>query len=173
MDGYDWTIYTTWQLSFERLRTHSVQAATFLQYCVFLHHDGISQAIFQNAAVDIESPSPIRSQILLTMPKTSLLCFRRQGSGTLGSSRRSSARFDRIRLLTLMIKRKCTSSMLLSMTGYVSRCPMATPYSVYLACGSTGSLGWMTILSDGHFCPTLTWHFRVTHWLQDLILLRG
>ena len=55
MDGYEWTVYMTWQLSFEQLRTHSAQAARFLQLCAFLHHDGISQAIFQNAAVNIES----------------------------------------------------------------------------------------------------------------------
>ena len=55
MGSYEWTVYTTWQLSFERLRTHSAQAATFLQHCAFLHHDGISQAIFQNAAANIES----------------------------------------------------------------------------------------------------------------------
>jgi len=45
----------TWQLSFDRLRTQSAQAATFLQYCAFLHHVGISQAIFQNSAIHIES----------------------------------------------------------------------------------------------------------------------
>ena len=44
IDEYEWTVYTTWQLSFEWLRTHSVQAATFLQRCVSLHHDGISEA---------------------------------------------------------------------------------------------------------------------------------
>ena len=44
----------TWQISLERLRTHSVQVATFLQQCAFLHHHGISQAIFQNDAVNIE-----------------------------------------------------------------------------------------------------------------------
>ena len=55
MDDYEWTVYTTWQLSFDRLRTHSVQAATFLQHCAFLHHEGISRAVFQNAAAHIES----------------------------------------------------------------------------------------------------------------------
>jgi len=56
MDGYEWTVYTTWQLSFERLRTHAAQAATFLQNCVYLHHEGISQATFQRAIVNIEVP---------------------------------------------------------------------------------------------------------------------
>ena len=47
--------YTTWQLSFDRLRIHSPQAVALLQHCVFLHYDGIAQAIFQNAAVHVES----------------------------------------------------------------------------------------------------------------------
>ena len=58
MDGYEWTVYTTWQLSFERLRTHSAPAATFLQHCAFLHYDGIFQEIFQKAAVVIEWSFP-------------------------------------------------------------------------------------------------------------------
>ena len=56
MDGYKLTVYTTWQLSFDRLRTHATQATTVLQQCAFLHHNGISQAIFQNAAVNIDVP---------------------------------------------------------------------------------------------------------------------
>src|SRR5882672_1922865 len=55
MDGYEWTVYTTWELSFGRLKTHAAQAAAFLQHCAYLHHEGISQAIFQNAAVNIHS----------------------------------------------------------------------------------------------------------------------
>jgi len=51
MDDYEWTVYMTWQLSFERPRTHPAPAATFPQQCAFLHHAGISQAIFQNARV--------------------------------------------------------------------------------------------------------------------------
>ncbi len=54
MDDYEWTVYTTWQLSFDRLRTHAAPAATFLQQCAFLHHAGISQAIFENAAANME-----------------------------------------------------------------------------------------------------------------------
>ncbi|KAJ7348705.1 hypothetical protein DFH08DRAFT_1000704 [Mycena albidolilacea] len=38
-DHYAWTAYTTWQTSVDRL----IQpAAMFLQYCSFLHHNGIS-----------------------------------------------------------------------------------------------------------------------------------
>ena len=54
-DDYKWMVYMTWQLSFERLRMQCMQAVAFIQHCAFLHHDGISQAIFQNATVNIES----------------------------------------------------------------------------------------------------------------------
>jgi hypothetical protein len=44
---YKWTVYTTWQISFEKLTS---RAATFLQLCAFLHHKGIPTEIFQMAA---------------------------------------------------------------------------------------------------------------------------
>jgi tetratricopeptide (TPR) repeat protein len=47
VDDYKWTVYTTWEMSMEKL---SPTAATFLHLCAFLHYDGISKAIFQNAA---------------------------------------------------------------------------------------------------------------------------
>ncbi|KAJ7854236.1 hypothetical protein B0H13DRAFT_2579129 [Mycena leptocephala] len=46
-DDYEWTVYTTWQMSFDRL---SPPAAMFLQLCSFLHRDGISEDIFSRAA---------------------------------------------------------------------------------------------------------------------------
>ncbi|KAJ7842315.1 hypothetical protein B0H13DRAFT_140627, partial [Mycena leptocephala] len=46
-DNYEWTVYTTWQMSFEQL---SQAAAMFLQLCSFLHRDGISEDIFSRAA---------------------------------------------------------------------------------------------------------------------------
>src|ERR1700722_9647439 len=55
IDDYEWTVYTTWTMSFERL---SPQAATFLKICAFLHHDGISEAIFQNAARNVANYVP-------------------------------------------------------------------------------------------------------------------
>ena len=55
IDDYEWTVYTTWTMSFERL---SPQAATFLKICAFLHHDGISEAIFQNAARNLANSVP-------------------------------------------------------------------------------------------------------------------
>ncbi|KAJ7854230.1 hypothetical protein B0H13DRAFT_1642486 [Mycena leptocephala] len=45
-DNYAWTVYTTWQMSFDQL---SPLAAIFLQLCSFLHWDGISEDIFSRA----------------------------------------------------------------------------------------------------------------------------
>ncbi|KAJ7842321.1 hypothetical protein B0H13DRAFT_2413843 [Mycena leptocephala] len=45
-DNYEWTVYTTWQMSFDKL---SPLAAMFLQLCSFLHQDGISEEIFSRA----------------------------------------------------------------------------------------------------------------------------
>ncbi|KAJ7081516.1 P-loop containing nucleoside triphosphate hydrolase protein, partial [Mycena epipterygia] len=53
-DNYAWTVYTTWQISFEQL---SQPAATFLQLCSLLHHQGISEQIFKNAATYKFGPS--------------------------------------------------------------------------------------------------------------------
>ena len=52
-DSYEWTVYTTWQISFDQL---GQVAATLLQLCSFLHHGGISEDIFSNA-VRYEFPS--------------------------------------------------------------------------------------------------------------------
>ncbi|KAJ7289418.1 hypothetical protein C8J57DRAFT_431685 [Mycena rebaudengoi] len=46
-DEYAWSVYTTWDISFKCL---GPLAARFLQICSFLHHEGISEAIFSNAA---------------------------------------------------------------------------------------------------------------------------
>ena len=45
---YQWTVYTTWELSLKKL---TPTATMFLRICSFMHHGGISRAIFQNAAV--------------------------------------------------------------------------------------------------------------------------
>ncbi|KAJ6547999.1 hypothetical protein DFH09DRAFT_1281720 [Mycena vulgaris] len=47
-DDYAWTVYTTWNISFQKL---SKTAATILQLCSFLHHNGISEEIFSGASV--------------------------------------------------------------------------------------------------------------------------
>ncbi|KAJ7756939.1 hypothetical protein B0H16DRAFT_1457834 [Mycena metata] len=46
-DRYAWTVYTTWQMSFDRL---TPPAAMFLQHCSFLYYNGISEEIFRNAS---------------------------------------------------------------------------------------------------------------------------
>ncbi|KAF8143439.1 hypothetical protein K438DRAFT_1633587, partial [Mycena galopus ATCC 62051] len=46
-DGYSLSVFTTWQISFEKL---SQPAATFLQLCSFIHWDGISEDIFHRAS---------------------------------------------------------------------------------------------------------------------------
>ena len=47
-DDYQWTVYTTWEMSLKKL---TPTALMFLRICSFMHHGGISRAIFQNAAV--------------------------------------------------------------------------------------------------------------------------
>ncbi|KAJ7254175.1 hypothetical protein C8J57DRAFT_1658270 [Mycena rebaudengoi] len=47
-DEYTWSVYTTWDISFKCL---SKPAARFMQLCSFLHHEGISEGIFSNAAI--------------------------------------------------------------------------------------------------------------------------
>ncbi|KAJ7435743.1 P-loop containing nucleoside triphosphate hydrolase protein [Mycena galericulata] len=46
-DAYAWTVFTTWQISFQQL---SQSAATLLQLCSFLHHQGIYEGIFSGAS---------------------------------------------------------------------------------------------------------------------------
>ncbi|KAJ7810868.1 hypothetical protein B0H14DRAFT_2459902 [Mycena olivaceomarginata] len=45
-DSYEWTVYTTWQISFQKL---SKAAARFLQLCSLLHHDSIPEEMFEQA----------------------------------------------------------------------------------------------------------------------------
>ncbi|KAJ7223625.1 hypothetical protein C8J57DRAFT_1731518 [Mycena rebaudengoi] len=71
-DDYVWTVYTTWQMSFDRL---SPSAAMLLQLCSFLHREGISEEIFSRAATykfrqclpskeDLQKPLEFLSQFL-------------------------------------------------------------------------------------------------------------
>ena len=50
-----WMVHTILEISFKRL---SRQSTTFLQLCAFLHHDGISERIFQKAACNIATYEP-------------------------------------------------------------------------------------------------------------------
>ncbi|KAJ7445482.1 hypothetical protein FB451DRAFT_1433297 [Mycena latifolia] len=45
---YGWSVYATWQISFDNL---SSQARELLQVCSFIHHDGITEDIFQQATL--------------------------------------------------------------------------------------------------------------------------
>ncbi|KAJ7727608.1 hypothetical protein B0H16DRAFT_1778590, partial [Mycena metata] len=58
---YEWTVYTTWQMSFDRL---SPAAAVLLQLCSFLHQEGISEDIFSRAAAyDFPSLGPSKEKL--------------------------------------------------------------------------------------------------------------
>ncbi|KAJ6521301.1 hypothetical protein DFH09DRAFT_223244 [Mycena vulgaris] len=60
-DDYAQTVYTTWQISFEQL---SKPAATLLQLCSFLHHNGISEEIFSRASLyDFLSNGPSKEEL--------------------------------------------------------------------------------------------------------------
>ncbi|KAJ6607830.1 P-loop containing nucleoside triphosphate hydrolase protein, partial [Mycena sp. CBHHK59/15] len=60
-DKYAWSVYTTWDISFQCL---SKPAARFLQLCSFLHHEGISEAIFSHAAsYELELLGPSEEQL--------------------------------------------------------------------------------------------------------------
>ena len=55
IDDYEQTVYTTWAISFTRLSPH---ATTFLHFCAFLHHSGISEAIFEKAVINVGTYVP-------------------------------------------------------------------------------------------------------------------
>ncbi|KAJ7450386.1 P-loop containing nucleoside triphosphate hydrolase protein, partial [Mycena latifolia] len=63
-DNYAWTVYTTWQISFDQL---SQPAAMLFQLCSFLHHGGISEGFFSNAS-RYKFPSSGPSKEELKMP---------------------------------------------------------------------------------------------------------
>ncbi|KAJ7115203.1 P-loop containing nucleoside triphosphate hydrolase protein, partial [Mycena epipterygia] len=82
-DNYAWTVYTTWQISFEKL---SQRAAMFLQLCSLLHHQGISEKIFEDAAnykfgssspskEELQMPLEFLSQFVGTNGEWDSLCF--------------------------------------------------------------------------------------------------
>ncbi|KAJ7111241.1 hypothetical protein C8R44DRAFT_856589 [Mycena epipterygia] len=82
-DDYAWTVYTTWQMSFQQL---SPQAAMFLQLCSLIHHQGISEQIFKNAVnyrfgasspskEELERPIEFLSQFLGPDGVWDSLCF--------------------------------------------------------------------------------------------------
>ena len=46
---YQWTVYTTWEMSLKKL---TPTATMFLRICSFMHHGGISRAIFEAAVAN-------------------------------------------------------------------------------------------------------------------------
>ena len=75
IDDYGWTAYTMQVISFEQL---TPQASKFLKICTFLHHDGISEAIFQKAAGNLTTyiPTTNEDSKSLSMAKDFLNWFR-------------------------------------------------------------------------------------------------
>ncbi|KAJ7721998.1 hypothetical protein B0H16DRAFT_1473571 [Mycena metata] len=82
-DDYVWTVYTTWQMSFDQL---SSSAAMLLQLCSFLHREEISEEIFSRAATykfqqhipsreDLQKPLEFLSQFLSSTGKWDSLRF--------------------------------------------------------------------------------------------------
>ncbi|KAJ7787058.1 hypothetical protein B0H14DRAFT_290030 [Mycena olivaceomarginata] len=70
-DHYAWTVYTTWQMSFDRLKP---AAAMFLQLCSFFHYNGISEQIFSYASkYRFRSNGPSKEE--LQEPLEFLSCF--------------------------------------------------------------------------------------------------
>ncbi|KAJ7692899.1 P-loop containing nucleoside triphosphate hydrolase protein, partial [Mycena rosella] len=60
-DDYAWTVYTTWKISFDCL---SRPASQLLQLSSLLHHDGISERIFANAAsYKFKSSGPTKDEV--------------------------------------------------------------------------------------------------------------
>ncbi|KAJ6472961.1 hypothetical protein DFH09DRAFT_1474841 [Mycena vulgaris] len=64
-DNYAWTVYTTWQISFDQL---SQKAQTFLQLCSFLHYQGISEEIFKNATnFEFKPSGPSQEELQMSL----------------------------------------------------------------------------------------------------------
>ncbi|KAJ7733175.1 P-loop containing nucleoside triphosphate hydrolase protein [Mycena metata] len=70
-DQYAWTVYTTWQISFDQL---SKPAARFLQLCSFLHYTGITEDIFSKAS-KYTAPVWLPPKADLQEPLQFLSCF--------------------------------------------------------------------------------------------------
>ncbi|KAJ7448180.1 hypothetical protein FB451DRAFT_1375448 [Mycena latifolia] len=59
---YEWSVYTTWQISFQKI---SRQARELLELCSFIHHDGITEELFRQAAsyeITAHGPSEVDLQ---------------------------------------------------------------------------------------------------------------
>ncbi|KAG8720152.1 hypothetical protein FRC09_010039 [Ceratobasidium sp. 395] len=50
IDDYEWTVYTTWSVSYQKLHPNT---GLLLQLLAFMHHEGISEEIFSRATAKI------------------------------------------------------------------------------------------------------------------------
>ncbi|KAG9120074.1 hypothetical protein FRC07_004591 [Ceratobasidium sp. 392] len=55
IDDYEWTVYTTWRVSYQKLHPDAI---LLLQLLAFMHHEGISEDIFRRANVKLMSLDP-------------------------------------------------------------------------------------------------------------------
>ncbi|KAJ7071685.1 P-loop containing nucleoside triphosphate hydrolase protein [Mycena amicta] len=67
---YEWTVYTTWQISFDQL---GPQAAQFLQLCSFIHFEGITEDIFQRASEYTPRNEPLDPSFETLQPASDFL----------------------------------------------------------------------------------------------------
>ncbi|KAJ6483175.1 hypothetical protein C8R45DRAFT_1148951, partial [Mycena sanguinolenta] len=67
-EDYPWTVYTTWQMSFDKL---SKPAATFLLLCSFLNRDGITEDIFSRAAIHMLKWPNVAQSVVQRLPGSS------------------------------------------------------------------------------------------------------
>ncbi|KAJ7443674.1 hypothetical protein FB451DRAFT_1376624 [Mycena latifolia] len=59
---YELSVYATWRISFDKV---SIQAQELLQLCSFIHHDGITEAIFESAALyQFTTEGPTEAEML-------------------------------------------------------------------------------------------------------------
>ncbi|KAJ7060460.1 hypothetical protein C8F01DRAFT_988761 [Mycena amicta] len=69
-EDYQWTVYTTWQISFGQL---SPLAAQFLQLCSFMHFEGISEDIFERASIYKMKDGPLDPTLEVLKPSFEFL----------------------------------------------------------------------------------------------------
>ncbi|KAJ7064264.1 hypothetical protein C8F01DRAFT_1055058, partial [Mycena amicta] len=67
---YQWTVYTTWQISFDQL---GPLAAQFLQLCSCIHFEGITEDIFQRASEYTPQNGPLDPTLATLQPTIDFL----------------------------------------------------------------------------------------------------
>ncbi|KAJ7057384.1 P-loop containing nucleoside triphosphate hydrolase protein, partial [Mycena amicta] len=67
---YEWTVYTTWEMSFRQL---GPLAAQFLQLCSFIHFEGITEDIFKQASEYTPGDGPLDPSLNILQPALDFL----------------------------------------------------------------------------------------------------